>query len=56
MGLKVNQINEISCELLVFNYVDMGIKKGKASFIYNLISRRFFIPLYKKIENKFVEM
>jgi hypothetical protein len=40
------------CELFCINFVDMGIK-GPA-FIYNLINRRFFAPLYKRLNKRLI--
>lgn len=52
MALKVRKLSDTTSELLVLNYVDMGVKRGKAAWVYNLINRKFFGPLYKKIEKK----
>ena len=48
MALYVKPIDQNTCELLILNYIDMCIQKGKASWIYNLINKNFFHKIYKK--------
>lgn len=53
IALKVIKINENNSKLLVLNYVDMGIKKGKGASLYNFINKHFFPSLYKRIKTKY---
>ncbi len=53
MAIRLRELSNITSELLVLNYVDMGVKRGKAGWVYNLINRKFFGPLYKRIEKRF---
>ena len=50
MGCSLSLAKPGWTELAVLNYVDMGFAKGQASWLYNLINRRFFAPLYRRLE------
>ncbi|MCG8451992.1 MAG: hypothetical protein MI717_02265 [Spirochaetales bacterium] len=49
MGCSLSKAKPGWTELAVLNYVDMGFAKGQAAWLYNLINRRFFAPLYKRL-------
>ncbi len=53
MAIRLRELSDATSELLILNYVDMGVKRGKAGWVYNLINRKFFGPLYKRIEKRF---
>jgi len=50
MALKCEKVSNGTTKLLCINYADMGI--GSAPWIYNFINRRFFAPIYKRLEQK----
>ena len=53
MAIYVKPIDDNTSELLIYNYVDMCIKKGKMAWLYNFINRNFFDKIYIKTEEYF---
>ncbi len=50
MAIRVIETAENESELLVLNFVDMGMGIGKGTWLYNIINKHFFIPLCKRVK------